>query len=117
MENETGYYALFLADPLSNPPFNVILGTGIDMYHKLEGCQHIPDAITKIEGFCHEKGIILAPTFVLLYPIYLEAMGTEHENTMLQVAWLIKDEAEKKGWEFNRIGGYTGLGANNFIPN
>jgi hypothetical protein len=26
----------------------------------------------------------------------------------MKEAWLIKDEADKKAWNFDRIGGYTG---------
>ena len=35
-------------------------------------------------------------------------MNSEYEGTMHQIAWLIKDEADKKACNFDRIGGYTG---------
>jgi hypothetical protein len=43
-------------------------------------------------------------------------MNTDSEGTMHQIAWLIKDEADKKSWEFNRIGGYTGNTPASFVP-
>lgn len=100
--------ALFKAAPNTNPPF--VLEVGIDNKTTIDilDCANIPDAIAKIEASCAEQGLSFAEKFTLLYPIYLEAMNSEYESTMHQIAWLIKDEADKKGWGFDRIGGYTG---------
>jgi hypothetical protein len=116
MENKIIYYALFNAHPSTNPPFSVELGTGKNSFFELKDCQHIPDAINKFEAFCKEKSLILSPNFTLIYPIYLEAMNSEYEGTMHQIAWLIKEQADAKGWKFDRIGGYTGMTALNFVP-
>jgi len=34
---------------------------------------------------------------------------------MHSIAWIIKENSEKNRWQFNRIGGYTGLKAEDFI--
>ncbi len=109
------HYVLFLAAPNTVPPFNIELGFAADEKENLTGCAHIPDAITKLNAYMLEHNIGLSEQFTLIYPIYLEAMNTEHEMTMHNIAWLIKDEADKKGWQFDRIGGYTGRTTSNFI--
>jgi hypothetical protein len=116
MEQSTVYYALFNAHPSTNPPFTVELGTGKNSFFELKDCQHIPDAIEKIEAFCKEKSLTMAADFVLLYPIYLDAMNSDYESAMHQIAWLIKEQADAKGWKFDRTGGYTGLTSSSFIP-
>jgi hypothetical protein len=116
MESPIVHYALFNAPPWTQPPFTVHLGTGKESFIELTGCKNIPDAIGRIEDICKEKALIISPGFVLLYPIYLDAMNTDSEGTMHQIAWLIKDEADKKRWEFNRIGGYTGNTPASFVP-
>lgn len=116
MEMTLVYYALFKAHPDSEPPFDIELGTGKNSFFELNDCKHIPDGIERIKSYCKEKSLVLSPAFVLLYPIYLEVMDTDHEGTMHQIAWLIKEQADKNNWGFNRIGGYTGLTANSFVP-
>ena len=115
MENKTVYYALFNAHPSSQPPFRVELGTGKDTVHNLDDCKDIPDSIARIEAFCKDNSFALNPSFVLLYPIYMDAMDTEFEGTMHQIAWLIKDQADVKKWNFDRIGGYTGNTTSTFV--
>jgi hypothetical protein len=109
MDTSIVYYALFKADPSTNPPFTIELGTG-------KNCQHVPDGIARIEAYCKEKNLELSPDFVLIYPIYIEAMDSDYESTMHQIAWLIKEQADAKGWKFDRIGGYTGMTTMNFVP-
>jgi hypothetical protein len=116
MEKTTVYYALFNAHPSTNPPFNVELGTGKNSFFEIKDCQHVPDAIEKIVAFCKEKSLEFSKDFVLLYPIYLDAMDTDYEGTMHQIAWLIKEQADTKSWNFNRIGGYTGMTTASFVP-
>jgi hypothetical protein len=116
MENTTVFYALFNAHPATNPPFVVELGTGKNSFFELKDCQHVPDAIAKIETFCKEKSLDLSPDFTLIYPIYLDAMDSDCEGTMHQIAWLIKEQSDAKGWKFDRIGGYTGMTTMNFVP-
>ena len=41
-------------------------------------------------------------------------MGTDDEDTMHQVAWLIKEKADQNQWAFGRIGGYTGNTVDSF---
>jgi len=116
MENQTAYYALFNAHPSTRPPFTIELGFGKNSSHLLNDCKDIPDGIERIEKYCSENSISLGQEFVLLYPIYMDAMDTEFEGSMHQIAWLIKDEADAKKWNFNRIGGYTGNTPSSFVP-
>ena len=114
MENyeKTAHYALFNADPTSQPPFTITMGIG-DSTITIEDCQDIPDGIEKIKQKC--ANLILGPDFILLYPIYLEAMNTDAEMTMHNIAWLIKEPADSNGWKFDRIGGYTNKTERDFI--
>ena len=107
-------YALFHCDPSREPPFDVELGFNDKSVKHLKDCLHIPDAIAKLEDFCNSENITKSTDFILLYPIYLEAMDTDAESTMHNVAWLIKDEADKNSWNFARIDGYTGKSRSNF---
>jgi hypothetical protein len=116
MENSIAYYALFNAHPSSRPPFSIELGTGKNSAHTLSDCKDIPDGIERILAFCKENSFDLSKEFVLLYPIYMDAMDTEFEGAMHQIAWLIKDEADAKKWKFDRIGGYTGNTPATFVP-
>jgi hypothetical protein len=45
----------------------------------------------------------------------MKAMGTNSENTMLQIAWLIKGEADAKQWDFDRVGGLTNKKPQDFV--
>lgn len=108
------HYALFVIDPASNPPFNIELGLDGGETHLLENCLNIPDGISRLKKFLENKAILL-PHFTLVYPIYLNAMGTDAENTMLQIASLIKDEADANKWGFGRVGGLTGTKPQDFI--
>ena len=108
-------YALFNADPTKQPPFNIDLAFGDKSQITLGNCASIPDGVKDIENFCKDQGIQKSPTFKLIYPIYMNAMGTDDEDTMHQVAWLIKDEADKMKWGFERVGGYTGVLLADFI--
>ena len=108
-------YALFYCDPLREPPFDLELGFSDVSFRKLEDCAHIPDAMGKLEDFCREESISRSLGFTLLYPIYLEAMGTDAEDAMNNIAWLIKEQADKNNWNFARVDGYTGKSQLDFI--
>ncbi len=108
------HYALFNAHPNSNPPFVLNLGFK-DQVIQLEDCQNIPDGVLRIVQYCKENNIEFSKQFTLLYPIYMEVMNTDTESTMHQIAWLIKDEADAKGWVFNRIGGLTNMTEADFL--
>jgi hypothetical protein len=109
-------YALFHCDPRNEPPFTLELGFSDRSTFNIEGCAHIPEALEKLELYCAEQGISLSRTLALLYPIYLEAMDTDDEDTMHQVAWLIKEQADRRKWAFERIGGYSGKTRDSFLP-
>src|SRR5688572_30765982 len=113
--NKTLSYALFHCDPLNEPPFDLELGFSNSAIAHITDCAHIPDALEKLEAMCQQKSIWKSESFTLLYPIYLEAMGTDGEDAMHNIAWLIKEQADKKGWQFGRIGGYTEKTAADFI--
>lgn len=40
---------------------------------------------------------------------------TEYESTMLSIAWLIQEEADKQQWNFERIRGLSGMLPYQFI--
>ena len=107
-------YALFHCDPFSQPPFNLELGFSDSSDRLITGCNSIPDAIGKMEDFCRTNNMSKSMGFTLLYPIYLEAMDTDAESVMHNVAWMIKEEADKNSWNFERIGGYTGITTSDF---
>jgi hypothetical protein len=115
--NKTLSYALFHCNPLKEPPFDLELGFTDRSVGQIINCAHIPDALEKLAEYCNREHISKSPSFTLLYPIYLEAMGTDEEDTMHNIAWLIKEPADKNGWNFGRIGGYTGKTAADFISN
>ena len=108
-------YALFYCDPAQEPPFDLELGFSDVSFRKIEECAHIPEALEKLEALCVQENISKSPRFTLLYPIYLDAMGTDAEDTMHNIAWLIKEQADKNSWNFARVDGYTGLSQMNFI--
>ena len=108
-------YALFDCSPMREPPFNVELGCNDGTVTQLIACSHIPDALEKLEAYCQRATVSKSPAFTLLYPIYLEAMGTDEEDSMHNIAWLIKDQADKNKWSFGRIGGYTGRSTADFV--
>lgn len=115
--NETSLlsYVLFHCNPFLQPPFNLELGFSDKTVKHIAGCAHIPDALEKLEDFCIKENISKSICFTLLYPIYLEAMDTEYESIMHNVAWIIKEQADKNKWNFDRIGGYTGKSTSDFI--
>ena len=108
-------YALFHCDPFKEPPFTLELGFSDRSLLSITGCEHIPDAIEKLESYCTTEGASRAAHFTLLYPIYLEAMDTDAEATMHEVAHLIKGQADRNKWNFERIGGYSGKTRDSFV--
>lgn len=105
------HWALFHANPSNQPPFSIELGVTEEGNGKeifIDNCQHIPDAIAKLKEWSDGKNIIFPANFTLLYPIYLEIMGSDDEDTMHQVAWLIKDQADNNKWGFARVNGLDG---------
>jgi hypothetical protein len=110
---KTVYYALFNAHPSTRPPFAITLGIGTGAV-SLNDCKDIPNGIERIMEHC--KDLTFSPEFVLLYPIYMDAMGGDDEMTMHNIAWLVKDEADKNKWQFGRTDGLTGKKASDFQP-
>ena len=108
-------YALFHCNPLKQPPFELELGFSDSSAVHLADCAHIPDALEKMDDFCKKQSISKSSGFTLVYPIYLEAMGTDDEDTMHNIAWLIKEQADKNNWNFGRIGGYTDKSPTDYI--
>lgn len=111
------HWALFYADPSTKPPFNLNVGyklDGIPTEFTIENCEHIPDAIVKMKNWMEMNQVRFAQPFTLLYPIYMQAMNSDYESTMHQIAWLIKDEADKNAWEFGRVGGLSGIQKEDF---
>ena len=112
MSPQKAYYALFEANPAGQPPFSVFLGTS-DGDIEISDCQHIPDAIEKIKIAL--TGFSIQESFTLIYPIYMEAMGSDDEMTMHSIAHLILEASQTEGWAFGRVGGLTGLSPKSYI--
>ena len=108
-------YALFYCDPSQEPPFDLELGFSDVSFKKIEDCAHIPDALEKLEALCVKENILKSAGFTLLYPVYIEVMGTDNEDAMHNIAWLIKEQADKNKWNFARVDGYTGKSQLDFI--
>ena len=100
-------YALFECPPSREPPFAVELGLSDHGRVRIDGCEHIADALGKLTAYCEQEKLTRSEAFTLLYPIYLDAMDTQAEATMHEVAGLIREQADKAGWKFSRIDGYT----------
>ena len=79
-------YALFHCDPQREPPFDLELGFSDSSVRTIAECAHIPDAMQKLEAFCNNEHFEKSTSFTLLYPIYLEVMGTDEEDTMHNIA-------------------------------
>jgi len=109
-------YALFHCNPHREPPFTLELGVSDGSIANIEHCEHIPDAMNKLEVWCGAHAIGKSGQFTLLYPIYLSAMDTDDEATMHQVASLIKAQADRRAWKFDRIDGHTGKTRASFLP-
>ncbi len=111
-------WTLFEADPSAQPPFSIRLGI-IDQGERkeisIDNCQHIPDAVEKLKKWVVDTEAVISKSFTLLYPIYMQIMDSDFEDTMHQVAWLIKDEADKNSWGFNRVNGLDGKTEDDFF--
>jgi len=110
------YYALFEAHPSSNPPFSIYLGMDQGRSDTLKDCKNIPDGGNRIKEYCAQNTVQYSTDFTLIYPIYMDAMGSDFEGAMHQIAWLIKDLADANQWKFDRTGGLTGKTTKNFLP-
>lgn len=113
----TIHWAVIGAYPKVNPPFPIQCGLTnrqIKSVYTIENCQNVFDAAEKIIALCKEKNIIISPDFTLLYPIFMDLMGTEHESTMHMIAGIVLDESKIRNWKFDRIGGYTRKKENDF---
>lgn len=110
-------YALFHCDPSTQPPFILELGFSDKSVMELADCANIPVSLEKLEEFCTKENIAKSATFTLLYPIYLEVMDSENESTMHSIAYMVKEQADKNKWNFDRTGGFTSKGPADFLVN
>ncbi|MDX2172654.1 MAG: hypothetical protein SFY56_05995 [Bacteroidota bacterium] len=113
----TMHWAVIGAYPKVNPPFPVQCGLSnkqIKSVFTIENCQNVFDAAEKIIALSKEKSIVISSNFTLLYPIFMNLMGTEHESTMHMIAGIVLDESKIRNWKFDRIGGYTGKTESDF---
>jgi len=97
----------FDAKPDSEPPFKASMGiksTGNTENYAgnifLFRCQHIPDAIERFKKVINSLNIKIDNSFTLVYPIY--AVSDELESTMHSIAWIVKENADKNNWKFER---------------
>jgi hypothetical protein len=63
-------------------------------------CQHVPDGIEKFYEVIKELNMEIDKDFSLIYPIY--KVDDELESFMHEVAWIIKEYADKNNWGFAR---------------
>lgn len=108
-------YALFNCHPTSQPPFTLSLGFSDGVKLNIENCAHIPEALEKMEEYCKKEKIERSSQFTLLYPIFMEAMNTDSESAMHNIAWIIKEKADENKWNFDRTGGLSNRKPEDFI--
>jgi hypothetical protein len=100
---------LFLMPAGAKPPFQVRLG--LQTYNddiKATGdftiidCMDVADAVNKSLALINSLQLDIAPDFTLVLPMFT-ANNSEDEADLINTAWLIKEEADKGGWEFSRV--------------
>ncbi len=100
---------LFLMPAGAKPPYQVRLGlqTNNDEI-KATGdftifdCIDVEDAVKKSLEIINNLQLEIAPDFTLVLPMFT-ANNSEDEADLINTAWLIKEEADKGGWEFSRV--------------
>jgi hypothetical protein len=55
-------------------------------------CKDVPDAIAQLEKIAGDKGISIEKNITLVYPLDMRH----------GLAWAVKENADKKGWQFSR---------------
>jgi len=105
--NLTARWILINIPPGSEPPCNARIGflSTTSSYPVLgdvevAGCNDVPDAIEKCGAVIAELGLAMSKTFDLVYPRY--AVSGPLELAMHEIAWIVKDEAERRGFGFER---------------
>jgi hypothetical protein len=100
---------LFLMPAGSTAPFQVRLGLQTNSEKvKANGdftitdCNDITDAVKKTLDIIQDLNINIADDFTLVLPMF-SAINSEQEAELINTAWLIKEEADKGGWEFSRL--------------
>jgi hypothetical protein len=103
----TARWILFDIPPGSKPPCLARIGfmsTSGDF--KVLGdvtvaeCLNVPDGLAKCRAVIDELGLALSDPFDLIYPRY--AVEGPLELEMHQLAWVIKEEADRQGYGFER---------------
>jgi hypothetical protein len=97
------HWAYFDADPESKPPFNIRIGiTNDGTLDELvcEHCQSIPDGAERVMQTLTSSNLARSKRFYFIYPRF--AVSDELESTCIQIAWLVKNEADRLGVGFQR---------------
>ncbi|MCH2023143.1 MAG: hypothetical protein MK207_11760 [Saprospiraceae bacterium] len=100
---------LFLMPAGSAAPFQVRLGLQTNSEDvKANGdftitdCNDVTDAVNKTMALIEDLNISIADDFTLVLPMFTAA-NSEQEAELINTAWIIKEEADKGGWEFSRL--------------
>ncbi|MGA7729774.1 MAG: hypothetical protein WCD37_00730 [Chloroflexia bacterium] len=99
----------FLIEPGTQPPCKVRLGLRTPMGDPITmladvviaGVAHIPDGIEKAETVLKRLGVAKTQDFALVYPLYA-VDDPDLEMQSYELAWLVKEEADRRGWGFTR---------------
>jgi hypothetical protein len=99
----------FLIEPGTQPPCTVRLGLRTPTGDRIAmladvviaGVAHIPDGIEKAEVVLKRLGVAKTQNFALVYPLYA-VEDPDLEMQSHELAWLVKEEADRRGWGFAR---------------
>jgi hypothetical protein len=89
--------------PGSPPPCELRVGVrddGLPRVFRLPGVTRIAEGVDRALAALAECKYALASDFMLVYPRY--AVEDELENTMHELAWLVLNESQRRGWRFGR---------------
>lgn len=99
---------LFLMPPGVQPPFQVRLGVQTNVTNvfskgdfTIANCENIADAVQKAMRLIEDMNLRIADDFILVLPPFI-GKNDEEEAALINTAWMIKEEADKGGWNFSR---------------
>ncbi|BDS10213.1 hypothetical protein [Aureispira anguillae] len=99
---------LFLMPSGIQSNFQVRLGVHTDATTVLSkgdftiaNCKDIPDAVDKAMQLITAMNLSIADNFILVLPPFIGKNEAE-EAALIDTAWMIKEAADKGGWEFSR---------------
>jgi hypothetical protein len=97
------HWAYFYANPESKPPFDIRIGITDDgALDELlcENCQHIPEGAERVMQMLTDLKMARSRRFYFIYPRF--AVADDFETASIELAYLVKDQAERFGVGFER---------------